>query len=316
MPSVGVHRLSQMLLLLLLIATTLTFAACDNPKPTTQQPPHRPQRILGIFIHPGGSHYHTFYPIMNGLAKRGHNVTVLSYFNAPASVSHNYHERRFDGLPVINASMPLMELRRPSRNLYTMYAEFFELKLLGEASCRDTLYSPQIDEILDEHARQPFDLVVTELFNTDCILGVIVGLMRVPYVGLSSCTLMPWLNDRAEMPDLPAFVPSEFVGFSERMTYAERVTSWLITKSVKMLYRLIEMSDNHVLAERFGAGRIPDVGEIASEVSLVLVNTHYSLHGPRPMSPKEVEIGGVHIEAANELPEVSSESYPVFNERK
>lgn len=37
-------------------------------------------RILGLFIHPGGSHFYSFYPIMKALAQKGHNVTVLSYF--------------------------------------------------------------------------------------------------------------------------------------------------------------------------------------------------------------------------------------------
>ncbi len=43
-------------------------------------------RILGLFPHPGLSHFHFFHPIMVGLAEAGHNVTVFSHFpdkNAP-----------------------------------------------------------------------------------------------------------------------------------------------------------------------------------------------------------------------------------------
>lgn len=36
--------------------------------------------VLGIFIHPGKSHFDMFYPLMRGLAERGHNVTVISHF--------------------------------------------------------------------------------------------------------------------------------------------------------------------------------------------------------------------------------------------
>lgn len=63
-------------------------------------------RILGIFTHIGGSHFHTFYPIMNGLANKGHDVTVLSYFKSK-NASENYKELIFNGLPTINSSMSL-----------------------------------------------------------------------------------------------------------------------------------------------------------------------------------------------------------------
>lgn len=63
-------------------------------------------RILGIFSHIGGSHFHTFYPIMNGLANKGHDVTVLSYFKSK-NASINYKELIFEGLPIINSSISL-----------------------------------------------------------------------------------------------------------------------------------------------------------------------------------------------------------------
>lgn len=55
-------------------------------------------RILGIFIHPGQSHFESFHPILNGLAIKGHDVTVFSYFGN--SSSHpNYKEILIDGAP-------------------------------------------------------------------------------------------------------------------------------------------------------------------------------------------------------------------------
>ncbi len=71
--------------------------------------PANSYRILGIFIHIGGSHFHTFYPIMNTLAQNGHDVNVLSYF--PVADSHaNYKQFVFDGIPVINSSINLNEI--------------------------------------------------------------------------------------------------------------------------------------------------------------------------------------------------------------
>lgn len=53
-------------------------------------------RILGLFPHPGDSHFHFFHPIMLGLAEAGHDVTVVSHFpdkNAPP----NYKDLKIGG---------------------------------------------------------------------------------------------------------------------------------------------------------------------------------------------------------------------------
>lgn len=49
-----------------------------------------------------------------------------------------------------------------------------------------------------------------------------------------------------------------------------------------------------MIRQKYGDG-IPDVEEIAQNVSLILVNYHFSFGGPRPLVPQVVEIGGVHI---------------------
>lgn len=51
-------------------------------------PPSSHLRILGLFPHPGLSHFNFFHPIMLGLADAGHDVTVVSHFSdlhAPAN---------------------------------------------------------------------------------------------------------------------------------------------------------------------------------------------------------------------------------------
>lgn len=68
-------------------------------------------RILGIFIHPGPSHFYSFYPVMNALAEKGHDVTSWSYFKVK-NPHRNYHEIILEGTPIINSSMSLDVLVR------------------------------------------------------------------------------------------------------------------------------------------------------------------------------------------------------------
>lgn len=68
-------------------------------------------------------------------------------------------------------------------------------------------------------------------------------------------------------------------------------------------FRFIQRRDNVELEKRFGAG-IPDVAEIAKNISLVLVNQHYSFTGPKPLSNQLIEVGGLHLKPSKPIPKV------------
>lgn len=57
--------------------------------------------ILGIFIHPGKSHFDMFYPLMRGLAENGHNITVISHFPDKNPLP-NYKDIVLEGLDDIS----------------------------------------------------------------------------------------------------------------------------------------------------------------------------------------------------------------------
>jgi glucuronosyltransferase len=159
-----------------------------------------------------------------------------------------------------------------------------------------------MDELFIRHAAAPFDLIIVESFNTDCMLGV-AHLLNIPVVALSSCSLMPWHYDRFALPDSPSFIPSQFVGFSEEMSFYERLVNWWIVKTIKAMYWFYN-EDDKLLEAKFGKG-IPDVRTLAAQTSLMLVNQHFSLSGAKILSPQVIEVGGLHIGESKPLPEVS-----------
>lgn len=63
-------------------------------------------RILGLFPHPGASHFHFFHPVMRGLAEAGHDVTVVSRFpdkNPPS----NYKDLQLTGIDLLMNTIDL-----------------------------------------------------------------------------------------------------------------------------------------------------------------------------------------------------------------
>jgi len=67
-------------------------------------------RILGLFPHPALSHFKFFHPIMRGLAERGHDVIVVSYF--PDKNPHsNYKDFLLSGQEVLTSTVDLKVFR-------------------------------------------------------------------------------------------------------------------------------------------------------------------------------------------------------------
>lgn len=65
-------------------------------------------RILGLFPHPGLSHFHFFHPIMRSLADAGHDVTVISHFpDKQSPAPENYHDLRLPTTESLSNSVDL-----------------------------------------------------------------------------------------------------------------------------------------------------------------------------------------------------------------
>lgn len=90
------HRSQVQNFILLII---LCFSARFLPSSTAY-------RILGIFPHPGITHFYFFHPIMRGLADAGHDVTVLSQFPDP-NPPKNYKDLLITGVPSLHNTVEL-----------------------------------------------------------------------------------------------------------------------------------------------------------------------------------------------------------------
>jgi glucuronosyltransferase len=58
--------------------------------------PANSHRILGLFPHPGISHFQFFHPVMKALAEAGHEVTVVSHFPSKEPIE-NYRDEPLTG---------------------------------------------------------------------------------------------------------------------------------------------------------------------------------------------------------------------------
>ncbi|XP_037961145.1 UDP-glycosyltransferase UGT5-like [Teleopsis dalmanni] len=254
-----------------------------------------PLRILGLFPHPGVSHFHFFHPIMRGLAEAGHDVTVVSHF-PDKSPPVRYTDYVLTGVDTLSNSVDLKFFE--NRRFYNHFVEFFMLNQWGQEACNFTLKSEALGQVLRQ--KTPYDVIIIEQFNTDCMMGV-AHMLKAPVIALSSCALMPWHYERTGSPIIPSHIPALFLGVSEEMSFPERLANWITFHGMKLLYTYVTIpSTDKLLQNKFGHD-MPSVSELVKETSLFFVNQHFSLSGVKPIPPSVIELGGIHIQKSKPL---------------
>ncbi|XP_069682316.1 UDP-glycosyltransferase UGT5-like [Periplaneta americana] len=252
-------------------------------------------RILGIFPHVARSHFVMSDLLMKGLAARGHEVVVISHFPHKTPVP-NYTDISLVGsMPSFVSAIPLDELA--TGYTYTIIKILAELGVTG---CEKTLSHPEVLKLINSDVK--FDLIVTELFNTDCFLGF-AHKFKVPYISVCTTPILPWGFDRFANPYNPSYIPNLFSRYSDNMNFLERVVNTIYLKVIQYAYHYwIDIPSQEIARKYFGES-LPPLQELARNTSLLLVNRHFATNQPVPNVPAVVEVGGLHVSIPKKLPQ-------------
>lgn len=82
-----------------------------------------------------------------------------------------------------------------------------------------------------------YDLFVTELFSTDCMLGF-AHIFNAPIVQLVSSVNLPWGNDILGNPDNPAYIRNYFFPHAEAMSFWGRLLNAIMLLTSKIRFVL------------------------------------------------------------------------------
>jgi glucuronosyltransferase len=253
-------------------------------------------RILAVFQHNAESHFIMFETLLKALAARGHNVVVASHFPQRTPVE-NYTDISIFGFSVrFNNSLNITKVAKGDNVLFP-----FLLINNSVETCKMVLEHRNVETLLK--SEEKFDLIINEIFGSDCFLGF-VHKFKAPHISLMSSVPFPWSNDRTANPDHPAYVPNYFAQYTDRLTFWERLQNTVQTEMIKWVYYYFSELPMHRIASQYFGNDLPALSDIARNVSLVLVNTHFSVNYPRPTVPVVVEVGGLHIQSPSELPQV------------
>jgi glucuronosyltransferase len=251
-------------------------------------------RILALVWQRTESHFPMFETLLKALASRGHEVLVVSHFPQKTPVK-NYKDVSVDG-----------SSRSLRNNLTSGLLDpeiYVPQRLINDCveACEDVLRNHNTTILLKSEDK--FDLIITEFLVSDCFLGF-VHKFKAPYVALIASVPYPWSNDRTANPDNPAYIPNYFSQYTDRMSFWERLRNTVQTEIIKWVYYSYSEKPTHRIASKYFCDDLPPLSDIARNVSVVLVNSHFSINQPRPTVPAVVEVGGLHIQSPKKLPQV------------
>ncbi|XP_072949917.1 uncharacterized protein [Epargyreus clarus] len=249
--------------------------------------------ILGIFPYTGKSHFFVFKPYLEELARRGHNLTVISYFPQEQKLQ-NYHDISLAGkIKVVEDDFPV------ERNYKTIFIATVFLATSAVKNCEVLLADEKVQHLWKSKAK--FDVVVLEQFNSDCALGLAYQL-KAPVVGITSHVLLPWHYGRFGIPHNPSYVSYEMLEGGTHPTLYQRVERSIFDIFTSILYKyFIDRPNENILRRYFDD--VPSLEELGREIKFMLLYNYFVLTGSTLLPANVIEVAGFHVAKPKPLPD-------------
>ncbi|XP_050682127.1 UDP-glycosyltransferase UGT5-like [Leptidea sinapis] len=248
--------------------------------------------ILYVIPFTSKSHYILLSPIGLELARRGHNVTVITA-NREHNPPSNYHQIMVDDVKI----WEVIGEERP--NIFTMVnlpAEIFHQKILwggGAAFTEVALNSSDVQHLLKSDSK--FDLVICEQFFQEAFY-VLAQKYNAPLALVTTFGNCMRHNILTRNPLQLATVVSEFLDVEDPTSFWSRLRNVYFAVYEFVWWKYWYLEKQETLVKKY----IPDVKDfslydIQKNFSVMLINSHFSYDVPAAYLPNIIEIGGIHL---------------------
>ncbi|CAG9767024.1 unnamed protein product [Ceutorhynchus assimilis] len=250
--------------------------------------------ILVVLEIGGVSHMSILKNIAKGLAEKGHNIDMVSQFPLEKPLE------RYTDINIGNKSTILTNqfFLNDMKSLTIKSTIMTVIEKVSLPACKSAFENPKLQQL--KKTKKKYDLLIVELFMSDCMLGW-GWYFDVPTILVSSSYPLPSRVDRFGLPESTGYITTYFArGFSTEMSLFERfVNTWKYIQTKYFINSYNQIIDE-ITRDFFGL-EMPSLSDLAYNSSLLLVNTHFSIHFARPLVPNVVEVAGLHIEEPQPL---------------
>ncbi|XP_075985856.1 uncharacterized protein LOC142982985 [Anticarsia gemmatalis] len=279
-------RIKMSLLLIIPIIYSLVLSPIDTAK------------ILAVFPVPSISHQVVFRPLTQELARRGHDVTVVTpdpafkKGGAPANLTEiDVHD--------ISYKIWVENFMQASKGNKGDLSNQMEIILDTFAVVFDAqLQTKEVKEVINKNKQ--YDLLLLEA----CVrpaLGI-SHLFKAPVILVSSFGAAPGNYDMVGASEHPLLYPTVVHQRIHNLNMWEKISELYGHYGMIKTYEKNAVTENSVLRKNFGPNT-PGVEELSKNVDMLLLNSNPVFEGIRPVPPSVVYMGGLHQNPVKPLPE-------------
>ncbi|XP_041979328.1 UDP-glycosyltransferase UGT5-like [Aricia agestis] len=249
--------------------------------------------ILFVIPFSAKSHYISLSPIGLELARRGHNVTVITAI-AEKNPPPNYHQVMADSPEIWD----VLGTEKP--NIFTMAdmtASEFQDKILwtgGLAMTEVALKSKPVQEFLKQDNK--FDLVISEQFYQEA-LNVLAYKYNAPLALVTTIGNCMRHNLLVGNPLQLATIIGEHLQIRHPSSFTGRLYNMYHVVRDYLDWKYSFLPKQEALVKKYfpELSEAPSLYDIQRNTSLLLINSHFSYDTTAAYLPNIVEIGGIHV---------------------
>ncbi|KAL1491901.1 hypothetical protein ABEB36_012422 [Hypothenemus hampei] len=246
------------------------------------------EKLLLVFNLPSKSHYFLGNELAKGLAKLGHDVTIVAPFeekNPPKNYRNIVLEKLEKELST--------DLRRnlfKFHNISPFYQLFFRFSSYIQNISESVLNNTNVQNLLKSN--ETFDAVILDKTVNDALKGFAYH-FKAPLILFLSQGVNRYVNNLVANPQNPSYVVDSLLSFSTPMSFYERFYNFVFgTIHDLLLFYYVEPKQNKILKKYIPDA--PDLDDLQSNVSLIISNSHESIYEALPYVPNMINIGGFH----------------------
>nr|CAD7599797.1 unnamed protein product [Timema genevievae] len=257
--------------------------------------------ILGLLPMPSPSHHIWNRSLMLALAERGHNITVFTP-DSEKKPRPNYKQIIIEDMYEDN--MNFTEFG--DLNVYQGVIQLFAISYDLSAQVLSSKAAKKLSSLANT---EKFDLIIADITGLECVQGYIHKFGSPPVIGITAYSHPVWTSYATGNPHNPAYFPEITLPFSNRMTFIKRLQNFMlhVFTIISRNYYYMDRSDKQ--SRTYFGDEMPYVGSYETNMSIIMVNTHFSFDHPQPHVPAIIPVGGLHLKPAQDLPQVSITAY-------
>ncbi|XP_046806360.1 UDP-glucosyltransferase 2-like [Lucilia cuprina] len=245
-------------------------------------------KILAIFPFPGPSQYLLVQPYLKTLASRGHEVSVINAFPQKTPIT-NYRD-----IYVPEVLQYVGDVFSFVNDEQSTFTEIMNFSWYYSNVAKDVLNNENVQKLLTS-AEEHFDLVIIETLQMDVLFGIAEH-FKASIIGISSYGTDPYIDCLVNNISPMAYTPRITSSFTERMNFKERlINMW---HHILMLWHLefVHKPLHDAFYKEYFPKAQRSLEKLRQNISLILLNQHFSLSFPRSYVTNMIEVGGFHIQ--------------------